>query len=144
MADLRRVLPALGYGQLQTYRRTGSPMVGSGDGEAAVRRARAASVLENVGHAVPVAVRTVAEIRAVVGACPFAADDGAVVYAGLLVDTPRPNAWARLREALAVPHDALGPGGRCVYPPDRGASTSRPGRTPWLRAVWVSRWRRAT
>jgi uncharacterized protein (DUF1697 family) len=75
MAQLREVLAGLGYTAVQTYLASGNAVFDTGDGPDQAAAKIVAALEERFGFAVPTLVRDGAYLRAVIGACPFAADE---------------------------------------------------------------------
>jgi uncharacterized protein (DUF1697 family) len=93
MADLRAIAEGCGFADVRTYVQSGNLVFRTAGSASAAARALRAGVDAAVAHLDPgVAVRTVAEMQAVVDHCPF--DDTAHVHVTFLVEgaTPRPVA----------------------------------------------------
>jgi uncharacterized protein (DUF1697 family) len=100
MADLRELLTARGYDDVQTYLQSGNAVVSSDRPPADVERDVSAAIASALGHEVDVVVRTGEEIAAVVADDPFAdvRDDHRFHQALFLAGEPDAEAIARLRE----------------------------------------------
>jgi uncharacterized protein (DUF1697 family) len=72
MADLRALLQARGYADVQTYLQSGNAVVSSDRPPEEVERDVAAAIASELGHDVDVVVRTGEELAAVVASDPFA------------------------------------------------------------------------
>jgi len=92
MPRLREILTARGHGDVRTHLRSGNVVLTSRLGEAALAADLSAAIEEEFGFAVPVVVRTGAEIAAVVTGDPFAtvATDPARYLVTFLPDAPDP------------------------------------------------------
>jgi uncharacterized protein (DUF1697 family) len=72
MADLRALLSARGYADVQTYLQSGNAVVSSGEKPATVERDISAAIAAELGHEVDVVVRTASQMAKVVADDPFA------------------------------------------------------------------------
>jgi uncharacterized protein (DUF1697 family) len=92
MPRLTEILTARGHGEVRTHLRSGNVVLTSRLGEAALAADLSEAIEEEFGFAVPVVVRTGAEIAAVVTGDPFAtvATDPARYLVTFLPDTPDP------------------------------------------------------
>lgn len=91
MAAFRKMLEDLGYRNVETYIQSGNAVVDATGSAASVCKAVAAGLQKLMGSAVPVMVRTHAELERAIAANPFAAEaaaDGARVHAVFLAGTP--------------------------------------------------------
>ncbi len=71
MADLRRVCEAAGATDVRTYIQSGNVVLRSARTEDELVDALETSIADHAGFEVPIAVRTVDELTAVVDGCPF-------------------------------------------------------------------------
>ena len=101
MTRLRRVLTDRGHAAVRTHLRSGNVVLDSPLDAGALTRDVETAVEEEFGFAVPVVVRTGAELAAVVAADPFAAirDDGARHLVTFLPVVPDPARVAALPPA---------------------------------------------
>ncbi|MGY1633168.1 DUF1697 domain-containing protein [Geodermatophilus sp. SYSU D01186] len=101
MADLREVLTARGHGDVRTHLRSGNVVLDSPLGEAELVEDVETAVRERFGAAVPVVVRTGAEVAAVVAADPLGsvATDPARYLVTFLPRAPDPGRVAALPPA---------------------------------------------
>jgi uncharacterized protein (DUF1697 family) len=92
MPRLTEILTARGHGEVRTHLRSGNVVLTSRLGETALAADLSEAIEEEFGFAVPVVVRTGAEIAAVVTGDPFAtvATDPARYLVTFLPDTPDP------------------------------------------------------
>jgi uncharacterized protein (DUF1697 family) len=118
-ADLRSRVAALGFGEVATFRASGNVIFVAEHGAPAQISARLeAGLREALGYEVPVFLRTVAEVREIAAAEPFAAAAMAASRGKLQVAflLQRPRAAARKRVlALATDADRLAIEGRELY-----------------------------
>jgi uncharacterized protein (DUF1697 family) len=93
MPRLRKLLGARGHGNVRTHLRSGNVVLDSPLGEAEVAADLSAAIEEEFGFAVPVVVRTAAELGAVVTGDPFAtvATDPARYLVTFLPEPPAPD-----------------------------------------------------
>jgi uncharacterized protein (DUF1697 family) len=121
MADLRAALEAAGCTEVSTYLQSGNAFV-TADPDGLVRRVEAALPLE-----VPVVVRTVDEVAAVVAGCPWperAAAEPKQVHVSFLGGPPRAGAVEELQ--AAADGDELVEGDRALYLSFEGRSVDAP------------------
>ena len=111
-ADLLR---RLGAGEVETYLQSGNAVADwPGEPDELAVRAQAA-LLTDLGLAVPVLVRTGAELQAVVAATPFGTPaDPKLVHVAFLSAPPAADALAGLDPARLAP-DEVRPGERSLY-----------------------------
>ena len=102
MPDLRAALEGLGCRDVRTYVQSGNAVVGW-DGTATGLETAVAGALAERGPAVPVMVRTGAELARVVDASPWTDLDPALFHVAFLSGQPDPAAVA------AIDHEALLP-----------------------------------
>jgi uncharacterized protein (DUF1697 family) len=88
MADLRRIAEDLGLKSARTYIASGNLVFSSDLDELAVRNTLEEALFSHMGKAVPVMVRSAAEMTAVVEAHPFKDAPGRRVLATFLNDAP--------------------------------------------------------
>lgn len=118
MAQLREVLSGDGWSRVRTHLQSGNVLLDAPPGQPAaeVRDALESTIAERFGFEVPCVLRTAAELRAVVEACPFPVDD--IDPAKLLVlflgEMPQANHFAGIDPARYAP-DAFRHIGRTVY-----------------------------
>jgi uncharacterized protein (DUF1697 family) len=105
MADLRELLAARGYEDVQTYLQSGNAVVSSDRSAAAVEKDISAAIAAELGHEVDVVVRTAEQIATVVAEDPFAdvRDDHRFHQALFLVGKPDAKAIAELESADFAP-----------------------------------------
>lgn len=117
MTDLRQLFTEMGFGSVQTYIQSGNVLFESNEREAEPLRRRLEEQIEaRFAMSVPVILRSGAELRQIIAACPFlpgAGEEGSL-YVSLLADSPTPENLARL------PGSPMGPDqyrvvGREVY-----------------------------
>jgi uncharacterized protein (DUF1697 family) len=91
MAAFRKMLEDLGYRNVETYIQSGNAVVDATGSAASLCKAVAAGLQKLMGSAVPVMVRTHAELERAIAANPFAAEaaaDGARVHVVFLSGVP--------------------------------------------------------
>ena len=71
MADLRALVSPLGFGEVTTYVQSGNVVFSGPGSDSAVARAIGARMAADLGLAVPVLVRTAAQLRTVLGRQPL-------------------------------------------------------------------------
>lgn len=99
MSDLRSLLSSLGYGEVSTYLNSGNASFTSPrDGTEALEREIEESIAQELGLAIPVAIRTPQEMAAVVAANPFpeAAAEPKSLHVSFLSAQPSPETGERL------------------------------------------------
>lgn len=101
MPLLRTTVAELGFTDVRTHLNSGNLILSSDRSAGEVRVLVEAAVLERFGHPVDVAVRTAAELRAVVGANPFPDGDPARVTVAFLVGAPPAGVSDRLAAVAA-------------------------------------------
>ena len=122
MDDLKRVAARLGYENVSTYIASGNLLFSSDRTESTVKSEIERAVGELMGVAVPVMVRTAAEMRDVVDANPFAEQPGNRVVA-IFLDKAPPKDPAK--DAQNAVDERIARGEREVYvhyPNGQGAS----------------------
>ncbi|HLN60655.1 MAG TPA: DUF1697 domain-containing protein [Symbiobacteriaceae bacterium] len=105
MADLRTMLERMGLGFVQTYIQSGNVVFQSEEAEEPLRRAMEEEIKRVFGFDVPVALRTAAELRAILARCPYPAENllpGESLLVSLLAAAPSPEGVDRLG---AVSHE---------------------------------------
>jgi uncharacterized protein (DUF1697 family) len=121
MADLRALLAARGYEDVQTYLQSGNAVVTSNRPPADVEQDISAAIAAELGHSVDVVVRTAEQMAAVVAHDPFAdvRDDHRFHQAIFLAGEPDAEAIARLRDTDFSPERlVLQPGVLHAWCPD--------------------------
>jgi uncharacterized protein (DUF1697 family) len=102
MADLRRLLAGLGYDGVRTYIQSGNAVFGAaGRDPAGVGREIEKAIEAELGMAVPVLVRSAAELRTVAEGNPLVdrATRPSFLYAIFLADSPDPGRLAAVDPA---------------------------------------------
>ncbi|MGK5738594.1 DUF1697 domain-containing protein [Micromonospora sp. URMC 103] len=102
MADLRRIVTALGHEDVRTYLQSGNVVFGSGVRDAERLAAGIArAIADELGLTVPVLVRSAREMAALAGGNPYAdrEDDPTKLLVAFLATAPEPSRVA----ALTVP-----------------------------------------
>jgi len=115
MEDLRVCFAAMGYADVATFIASGNVLFSAG--QPPDPAAIAARLQETFGYAVPVALRTTAEVRPAAAARPFAADmldAAAKVYVCFLFAEPGAAAQAAMA-AQSTETDTFAPKGRELY-----------------------------
>ena len=103
MAELRKLLAGLGYGNVETYIQSGNAVFDAKGTEAKVAREVAAALEEHTGAPVGVIVRTPEELEQIIAGNPFAAEaaaDGAKVHVGFLSEAAPATAAAGLQRIV--------------------------------------------
>jgi uncharacterized protein (DUF1697 family) len=121
MPELRKLLEARGYDDVQTYLQSGNVVVTTDRDPAAVERDVAAGIAETLGHDVGVVVRTGEQLAEVVRQDPFAQvrDDHRFHQALFLGGTPDAEAIARLEATDFAPERlVVAPGVLHAWCPD--------------------------
>jgi uncharacterized protein (DUF1697 family) len=87
MPELRAIVEGLGHTDVETYLQSGN-VVFTPKRKASRDLATplAAVIADATGHDVPVVIRTAAELRKIVAACPYPVDDPTRVVVGFLAD----------------------------------------------------------
>lgn len=146
MADLRRVLGELGYGDVATHLQSGNAVFSATGAAPAVATAIQAGVLAELGVDAAVVVRTAQQLTAAIAADPFGdrADDPAQHLLGFFSAVPDAARLATFGQLLdAQQLDAEVPGG-CVIADDhcylwcpQGVLRSPFGTMDWNRKLGV-------
>jgi uncharacterized protein (DUF1697 family) len=115
MADLRALLEELGHSQVRTHLRSGNAVVTAGEEDpAAVAAAVERAILDRLGLALPVMVRTAPELRAVVEANPLDVREPSKMVVAFLGAAPDPGVVAGIDHSAFAPEE-LRPAGREAY-----------------------------
>jgi uncharacterized protein (DUF1697 family) len=112
MAQLKAIAEELGFGNPRTFIASGNLVFTSDESEAQVTRALQKALAAHMGKAVPVLVRTAAEMAAVAKANPFKDAPGRRVLVTFLADAPPKDA---LTEAKGHDGERLALGQREIY-----------------------------
>ena len=105
MAELRRLLEAMGLDRVQTYIQSGNIVFESNDKEELLQKKIERKIEEEFGFSVSVVLRTAVELEKIIRNCPFSekavseAEDSAVgesLYVALLLESPPQEAIERL------------------------------------------------
>ncbi|GIG89143.1 DUF1697 domain-containing protein [Plantactinospora endophytica] len=100
MADLRRIVTALGHDDVRTYLQSGNVVFGAADGADPERLGGdvRAAIADELGLDVPVLVRSGAELTALAGANPYAKaqPDEVKLLVAFLAELPDPDRAAEL------------------------------------------------
>jgi uncharacterized protein (DUF1697 family) len=99
MAELKRVFEALGFGRVQTYIQSGNVLFTTEEAEQPLRQSIEREIKAAFGFPVTTVLRTTAELRQLIGNCPFAEDtlrEGESLYVSLLAEAPSPEGIERL------------------------------------------------
>jgi len=137
MADFRKLLSGLGYGNVKTYIQSGNAVFDATGSATAVGRAVSSALEKMLGAAVGVVVRTPSELEHTIAGNPFAAEaaaDGTKVHVAFLAGVPARDAAAGLerlvtqyparRDRWHLENDAL-----YLHLPDGAAETKFSGKT---------------
>ncbi len=103
MAELRKLLAALGYERVATYIQSGNAVFDAKGTAAKVARDLAAALEEHTGAPVGVMIRTLEEFDGIIAGNPFAAEaaaDGARVHVGFLSEPAPATARAGLQRIV--------------------------------------------
>ncbi len=117
MAELRDLISGLGWTGVRTHLQSGNTVFDVPPGEPEPPRARLEQAIAgHFGFDVPCLLRTGEELRAVVAACPFPAEelDPAKLLVLFLEETPAPDHFAGVDPAAFAP-DEFRHHGRAVY-----------------------------
>jgi uncharacterized protein (DUF1697 family) len=118
MAQLREVLTGLGYDDVRTYDQSGNVVLTGPDrSDAATEKALAEELEAAFGFAIPVVVRTRAEVEKVIAADPYAGvvDNPARYHVLFLSSAPDPAAVAAVADPAAFAPDTYTLIGRELY-----------------------------
>ena len=108
MADLKAMCQAMGLDGVQTYIQSGNVLFGSEEAEEPLRRRLEAEIKRVFGFDVPVALRTAAELREILGRCPYPAESlapGESLLVSLLAAAPAPEGVDRLGTVSPEPDE---------------------------------------
>lgn len=103
MAEFRKILAELGYGNVETYIQSGNAVLDAPGLPAKVAKRVAATLEKHTGAAVGVLIRTHEELTRIIKSNPFAAEaaaDGARVHAVFLSGSPPASAKAGLERIV--------------------------------------------
>lgn len=75
MAELKRVLKAIGLCEVKTYIQSGNVLFKSNEGEESLRKKIEHEIEANFGFSVIVLLRTAAELEHIIGNCPFSEEE---------------------------------------------------------------------
>lgn len=98
MADLRRIAEDLGHSEVATYINSGNLMLRSDQPAATVATGLSDALEQEYGRPVEVAVRTKAELAAILASNPFPDGNPSQVTIALLLGAAEPGAEQRLAE----------------------------------------------
>ena len=112
MSDLQAIAAELGFERARTYIASGNLLLSTGLEESRVKAMLEARLAEHLRAAVPVIVRTGAELERVVANNPFTSDPGNRVVAIFLDSPPPTDAVERARN---VADERIALGNREVY-----------------------------
>jgi uncharacterized protein (DUF1697 family) len=112
MADLKRIAEDIGFTSPRTFIASGNLVFASAKGEAAVRKLLMERLEAHMGKAVPVMIRTAAEMAAVARANPFKDAPGRRVLVTFLAEPPPKHA---LEQARGLDGERLALGKREIY-----------------------------
>ena len=112
MAELKAMGERCGFERVRTFIASGNLLFDSALGEAAVERKIAAEVAAFFGKAVPLFVRSAAELAEVVAANPFSDDKPSRVMAHFIAEPPTE---AMLAEARGVAGERMAIGPRMIF-----------------------------
>lgn len=113
MAELRALFEALGHRDVRTFIQSGNVVFGAGSVDA---EALGAAVSERFGFAIPVVVRSAAEMEAILAACPWApeGEGDKRLHVGFLGHAPDPARVARM-DPERSPGDQFQVGPLAIY-----------------------------
>jgi uncharacterized protein (DUF1697 family) len=114
MPALRAAVGGLGYTDVQTYINSGNVILHTDEPAAEVERALHRLIESEFGFAVDVAVRTPAELTAVLAANPYPDGNPSQVTVAFLTGDPAADAAERMA-AVATEHEPFTFADRCVY-----------------------------
>jgi uncharacterized protein (DUF1697 family) len=112
MSELRQIADAAGLKDARTYIASGNLIFSSGSSEAAIRKDLEERLAMHMGKAVPVLLRTAAELAEVVANNPFADAPGRRVLVTFLNNPPPADA---LDQARSADGERLALGKREIY-----------------------------
>ena len=112
MSDLHGIAAGLGFERARTYIASGNLLLSTGLEESQVKPMLEARLAEHMGAAVPVIVRTGAELERVVANNPFTSDPGNRVVA-IFLDSPPPT--DAVENARNIADERIALGNREVY-----------------------------
>lgn len=128
MADLRVLCEELGWEGVQTYIQSGNIVFGAKDGARALEETLEAAMAKRFGFEVPVIIRSLAELEAVVAANPFPAESEAEANR-VLVGFPKRKPAAGAAETIVAKAVAgervVEAGGALWFHYPEGAGTSK-------------------
>lgn len=111
MAELRRLLEALGGAEISTYLQSGNAVLTWKGGATALQQQIGQALQAELGLSVAVMVRTAAQIDAAVSENPFDQPDPKHFHVGFLAAAPDPDRLAAANsDALLPDRFAVGPG----------------------------------
>lgn len=96
MADLREVAEAAGFKDVRTHLNSGNLIIGSDHDAEKVRKLLEPAIAERFGFEVPVVVRTVDQLRAVLDANPFPDADPSRLIINFCATTPPADVLDRM------------------------------------------------
>lgn len=117
MAELKRVLEAMGLGNVQTYLQSGNVLFASAEDAEPLARRIEREIAGSFGISPAVILRTAAEMESIVAACPYATDrllEGESIQVAVLLDEPPPQT-AELLSNRQNPIDEFRIYGREIY-----------------------------
>jgi len=125
MAGLRATAERLGCADVRTHLNSGNLLFGSSQPPATLERELAQAISQDFGLSIDVAVRTQAQLQAILAANPYPDGDPSQVAIAFLLTDPPADAAARLA-AVAQEHEPFVVAGREVYVHyTRGLGTSK-------------------
>jgi len=114
MGELRSMAEGLGYEDVATYINSGNLIVRTPKKPATVERELSKAIAERFGHRVDVAVRSQAQLAALLAKNPYPEGNPSQVTVAFLVEPPGPQAKERVA-AVAAEHESVTFAGKDVY-----------------------------
>ncbi len=105
MAELKRMFESMGFDRVQTYIQSGNVLFASNDGEESLQKRIEHEIKAVFGYSVSVVLRTTAELKQIIGNCPFsdekvseaeASSEGESLYVSLMLNAPSKEGVERL------------------------------------------------
>lgn len=102
MPELRTLAEELGYAQVSTYINSGNLLLSTTKGSAALAGELQGAISERFGFPVPVMVRTICELRSIVGENPYPEGNPSQVTVAFLNGSAAPGASDRMAALAAA------------------------------------------
>lgn len=113
MADIKLLYEELGFADVATYIQSGN-VVFSANAERGLAEKISTGIVKMFGFGVPVLVKTIAEVEAILVACPFSEEKKVASYFTLLDETPSKDLRKQVNK-LTYPNEEFVIDENCVY-----------------------------